>query len=97
MSYIAIYRVLKMTDIKELQAFRERIHLQCPKRKGAIMDLLDALSSYGHRCNSVVQLSKAECYERQYSSITDAIADGLKDVDWGAMIKVLPIVQTNFT
>ncbi len=55
--------------------------MQFPKRKDAIMNLLDALTSHGHQCNSVVQLSKASCYDRKYSSITDAIADGLPSVD----------------
>lgn len=76
-------------QIKDLQEFRNSIYQRFPKRRDAIMDLLDALSSYGYRCNSVVQLSKAECYERQYSSITDAIADGLKAVDWGTMMKLI--------
>ena len=76
-------------QIKDLQDFRKSLYQEFPKRRDAILNLLDALSSYGHCCNSVVQLSKAECYERQYSSITDAIADGLKDVDWGMMMKLV--------
>ncbi len=58
-------------------------------RKDAIMNLLDALTSYGNRCNSVVQLSKAVCFARQYSSITDAIANGLKNVDWNDVMKLI--------
>lgn len=62
--------------------FRTALYALFPKRKAAIMNLLDALSSYGHRCKSVVELSTAPCFKRQYSSITDAIADGLPDADW---------------
>jgi hypothetical protein len=71
-----------MPQISELKSFREELYMQFPKRKDAIMNLLDALTSHGHQCNSVVQLSKASCYDRKYSSITDAIADGLPSVDW---------------
>lgn len=76
-------------QINDLISFRKNIYLQFPKRRDAIMNLLDALTSYGHCCNSVIQLSKAGCYDRQYSSITDAISDGLKHVNWEAMMKLV--------
>ena len=76
-------------QINDLIAFRNNIYLKFPKRRDAIINLLDALSSYGHHCNSVVQLSKAGCYERQYSSITDAISDGLKHADWETIMKLV--------
>ena len=39
--------------------------------------------AFAHRCRrSVVELSEAACFERQYSSITDAIADGLVTQNW---------------
>ena len=46
------------------------------------MNLMDALCSTGHQCKSVVQLSTAPQFERQYSSITDAISAGLPDARW---------------
>ena len=52
------------------------------KRKDAIMNLLDALTSEGRKCNSVVELSNASFFQRQYSSVTDAIADGLPSAQW---------------
>lgn len=76
-------------QLADLKTFRKNLYLNFPKRKDAIMNLLDALTSYGHRCDSVVQLSKAECYNRQYSSITDAIADGLLCARWEAIMKLV--------
>ena len=69
--------------------FRQSLYRLFPKRKDAIMNLLDALSSYGHRCKSVVQLCTAPCFERQYSSITDAVADGLPNADQAAITKLI--------
>jgi len=68
--------------INHLQKFRKDLYNCFPKRRDAIMNLLDAISSYGHVSNSVVQLSKADSFERQYSSITDAIGDGLPHADF---------------
>ena len=68
--------------------FRNSIYLLLLKRKDAIMNLLDAASSHGHHCKSVVQLSTAPCFERQYSSITDAIADGLSEASWEEIKKL---------
>jgi hypothetical protein len=66
----------------KLGQFRQAIYSLFSKRRDAIMNLLDALTCNGHQCKSVVQLSNAKSFERQYSSITDAIADGLSDVSW---------------
>lgn len=77
------------TQSKELKQFREKLYSLFPKRQDAIMNLLDALTSYGHRCRSVVELSEASCFERKYSSITDAIADGLSQADWCSVMKLI--------
>ncbi|NRB21752.1 transposase [Candidatus Dependentiae bacterium] len=71
-----------LTRIETLKNFRAAIYLFFQKRQDSVMNLLDAISSFGHRSRSVVQLSEAECFERKYSSITDAIADGLPHADW---------------
>ena len=65
--------VTMQETINHLQKFRKDLYNCFPKRRDAIMNLLDAISSYGHVSNSIVQLSKADSFERQYSSITDAI------------------------
>ena len=75
--------------LAKLQQFRETLYTLFPKRKDAIMNLLDALTSQGHQCDSIVQLSNATCFERQYSSITDAIADGLPEAQWEAIRKLV--------
>ena len=74
-----------MDLLKPLTEFREVLYGLFPKRKDAIMNLLDALTSHGHRCRSIVQLSHSEFFQRQYSSITDAIADGLPEAQWSAI------------
>lgn len=72
----------------KLESFRKSLYLLFSKRKDAIMNLLDALTTNGHQSKSVVQLSTSPFFERQYSSITDAIADGLPDADWGGIQKL---------
>jgi len=54
------------------------------------MNLLDAISSYAHRCDSVVKLSEARCFKRSYCSIIDAIkaASKIKDDRWHEMMKL---------
>ena len=74
---------------ERLVSFRQSIYLLFPKRKDAIMNLLDALTSYGHHCKSVVQLSNSAYFERQYSSITDAISDGLPEANWEKIKKLV--------
>lgn len=76
-------------EIQNLVSFRQQLYFHFPKRKDAIMNLIDALCSYGHQCNSVVELCLAPCFERQYSSITDAIADGLPHANWPAIQKLI--------
>lgn len=72
-----------------IQQFRSELYQLFPKRSDAIMNLLDALTSHGHRCRSVIQLSNVNCFDRQYSSITDAIADGLPHVDFKKIAKLV--------
>ena len=67
---------------QKLIEFRNKLYQLFPKRPDVIMNLLDAISSYAHDCRSVVSLSEAAAFTRQYSSITDAIADGLPSAQW---------------
>jgi hypothetical protein len=83
-----------MDELNQLTRFRESLYSLFPKRKDAIMNLLDALTSHGHECRSVTQLSQSPFFERQYSSITDAIADGLVDAPWDAIRKLSYDVAT---
>ena len=71
-----------MSTVEELIEFRQSLYALFPKRQAAIMNLLDALTSEGRQCRSVIQLSQSPYFKRQYSSITDAIADGLPAVNW---------------
>jgi len=82
------------TDTKQIEEFRDKLYLMFPKRKDAIMNLLDALSCHGRKYGSVVQLSNSQYFERQYSSITDAISDGLPDACWDEIKKL--IFQYNY-
>ena len=66
-----------MAILEKLKCLREKIYNTFSARSDANMNTLDALSSYGHQCKRVVQLSEAPYFERQYTSITDGIADGL--------------------
>ncbi|CEO17511.1 hypothetical protein RMONA_05690 [Rickettsia monacensis] len=50
-----------------IQQFRSELYHLFPKRLDAIMNLLDALTSHGHRCRSIIQLSDVNCFDRQYS------------------------------
>ena len=75
------------TTLTKLKTFRQAIYTCFSKRKDAIFDLLDALTSHGHQCQSVIELSQTQSYQRQYSSITDAIADGLPDANWPSIQK----------
>ena len=68
--------------IAKLQEFRRELYELLFRRRDAIMNLLDALTSEGRKCDSIVQLSNASCFQRQYSSVTDAIADGLPYAQW---------------
>jgi hypothetical protein len=68
---------MHQAQIEKLQFFRKSIYSCFKKRADATFNLLDALSSSGHECKSVVELSESPAFLRQYSSITDAIGDGL--------------------
>lgn len=72
----------------ELQQFRQSLYSLFPKRQDALLNLIDANSSFGHQCRSVVELCTAPCFKRQYSSITDAIADGASQIDWSAVSRL---------
>lgn len=63
--------------LEKLNLFRQNLYNLFPKRRDAILNLIDSISSYAHKCNSVVELSESPLFERKYSSITDAIAEGL--------------------
>lgn len=76
-----------ISRINKLAQYRARIFSFFNKRKDAVMNLLDAISSHAHQARSVVQLSEAPCFERQYSSITKAISKGLPTVDWKSIEK----------
>ena len=65
-----------MTTLGILSTFRDKVYSLISKRKDATMELVDAVSSHGNKCGSVVELSEAPCFTRKYSSITDAISDG---------------------
>jgi hypothetical protein len=69
-------------DIKKLESTRKKIYETFPARRDANMNLLDAISAYGHKANSVVELSESPHFEREYSSITDAISNGLPTTPW---------------
>ena len=71
-----------LSQVNVLKKFRSELYLFFKKRTDATMNLVDAISSYGHRARSVVQLSESPYFERGYGSITDAIADGLPEADW---------------
>ena len=78
-----------MLATEKLKQFRNSIYDTFPARCDANMNLLDALSSYGHRCKNPIELCESPYFEREYSSITDAIGDGLSaDNCWGDMTKI---------
>ena len=69
--------------------FRSGLYNLFLKRSDAIMNLLDALTSNGHRCKSIIQLRNVYCFNRKYSSITDAIVDGLPHADFNKIMKLI--------
>jgi len=78
-----------ITEATKLNSFREDVYSHFTKRKDATMNLLDALTSSGAQCDSPVQLSNSEFFKREYSSITDSIADGLPHAHWKAFPKLI--------
>ena len=79
----------KPTSQHKLIEFRNELYQLFPKRADATMNLLDAISSHAHKCNSVVSLSEAQAFTRQYTSITDAIADGMPDAKSDKITKLV--------
>jgi hypothetical protein len=79
----------KSTAQQKLIAFRNELYQLFPKRSDATMNLLDAISSYAHKCKSVVSLSESQAFKRQYTSITDAIADGMPDAKYDKITKLI--------
>jgi len=75
-----------MLALRNLSTLRQSIYNNFPTRRDANMNLLDALSSYGHRCKNPIELSESPYFERAYSSITDGIADGLGAAKWDAIM-----------
>lgn len=71
-----------------LKKFREKLYRLFVKRNDAVMNLLDALTAHGHEQKSIVQLSECPEFERQYSSITDAISDGLTQAPWKKIMRL---------
>lgn len=78
-----------ISQASKLHSFRQELYPLFHKRKDAVMDLLDALTSHGHQYNSIVQLSNSDFFRREYSSITDAISDGLPHADWDKIIQLV--------
>ena len=77
----------KSTAQQKLIKFRNELYPLFPNRADAIMNLLDSACSHAHQCNSVISLSEASAFKRQYSSITDAVADGLPKAQWDKINK----------
>ena len=78
-----------LTAQDNIKKFRDNLYQLFPKRSDALFNLLDAITSDAHQCDSVVKLSLSRAFERQYTSITDAIADGLPFANWEAIQKLV--------
>lgn len=78
-----------MLNLQNLTNFRQSIYSHFSTRRDASMNLLDALSSYGHRCKNAIELCESPYFEREYSSITDAIADGLSAANWTKITQMI--------
>ena len=61
-----------MKKATELEQFREELYQTFNNRADALMDLVDAISSYPE-AKSVVEYSEAPCYRRSYSTIAKAL------------------------
>lgn len=73
----------------ELIKFRELLYRSFPRRKDAIVELLDANSASNGLFKRVVQLCKSRFFTRQYPSITDALTDGLEVANWPMLQKLM--------
>tara|TARA_B110000091_G_scaffold212245_1_gene258571 strand:- start:128 stop:1681 length:1554 start_codon:yes stop_codon:yes gene_type:complete len=78
-----------MTSLQHLQNFRQQLYELFPSRRDAIFELIDSISSYANNCKSIVELSQALCFTREYTSITDAISDGLNKYDFSGVTKLI--------
>jgi hypothetical protein len=78
-----------MTNLQYLQNFRQQLYDLFPLRRDAIFELIDSISTYANKCKSIVELSQAPCFTREYTSITDAIANGLDKYDFSGVIKLI--------
>ena len=61
-----------MKKATELEQFREELYQTFNNRADALMELVDAISSYPE-ARSVVEYSEAPCYRRSYSTISKAL------------------------
>ena len=52
--------------LEQLKCFRTLVHSSFSSRRDEVFEVIDAISSYGHKVTSVVELSKAPCFSRQY-------------------------------
>ena len=57
--------------ISQLQQFRQELYLLLPRRRDALLDLLDALSN-SPNARSPVELSLSLLFRREYGSVRDA-------------------------
>ena len=79
-----------MSDQTEkLRKFRDELYQLFPYRADALFNLLDALCASGHQSRSVIELSESPAFSRKYSSITDGIADGLSQVCFSDIEKLV--------
>lgn len=78
-----------MTSLQYLQNFRQQLYELFPLRRDAIFELIDSISTYANNCKSIVQLSQAPCFTREYTSITDAISNGLEKYDFSGITKLI--------
>jgi hypothetical protein len=78
-----------MNTKEKLIEYRNKLYQLFLKRKDAIFELMDANTASNKTCPTVVQLSKCEFFTRQYSSITDALTDGLASAQWPDIQKLL--------
>jgi hypothetical protein len=78
-----------MNTLELLQQLREALYNSLPKRRDAILELIDTIASHGHQANSIVELSEFKEFTREYTSITDAIANGLTHVDFKQIEKIV--------
>ncbi|MFT4693318.1 MAG: hypothetical protein ACI8TE_000207 [Francisella sp.] len=62
-----------MTGLQYLQSFRQELYDLFPLRKDAIFKLIDSISSYANNCKSIVELSQAHGFTREYTSIAVAM------------------------